>query len=133
MKDSSKPNITLKKAQEEEQQSNGKKIAFAAENSQRHHPKAEEVCDLISNEELEQLFTFENVSKMAWEKASTNSTPQGSLSSLTDSLNSVAETKENSENRPPYSFHEKWILDEAAAQVEDLMDLSLDCSSGSVF
>ncbi|KAJ8648594.1 hypothetical protein MRB53_001617 [Persea americana] len=131
MRDSPKPNITLKKAQEEEQQSNEKKNAFAAENSQCHQPKAEEVCDLISNEELEQLFTFENLSKMAWEKVSTNSTSQGS--SLTDSLNSVAETKENSENRPPYSFHEKWILDEATAQVEDLMDLSLDCSSGSIF
>lgn len=130
MRDSPKPTSTLKNPQEVEK-SNEK---TNAENSQLHQPKAdEEHCDVMSHEEFETLFSFENLTKMAWEKTSTDCRPQGSLSSLTDSLNSMGETMERSDNRPPCTFNEKWFLDEATAQVEDLMDLSLDCTSASIF
>ncbi|KAG9458708.1 hypothetical protein H6P81_003216 [Aristolochia fimbriata] len=98
----------------------------------------QESCDMISHEELESLFSFDN-SSMAWEKSSSESTTlHGSHSTQAEirlCSSSMNETKVKSENnQPPFSFLEKWLLDEAAnGQVEDLMGMSADCCSATIF
>ncbi|XXG50794.1 hypothetical protein AAC387_Pa02g4721 [Persea americana] len=125
---------TLKKDQEKEKPSNEDTNVVGTASSQFTQTKVEEgECGVISHEELENFFSFENLNSMAWEKSSTDSTPQGSLSSLTDRLGTMTQVKERSSNRPAYCFSDKWILDEESSQVEDLMDLSLDCCSAPIF
>ncbi|XP_077247633.1 myb domain protein 60 [Tasmannia lanceolata] len=110
------PKAALKTAQEKQLRS------IENNNIQSTQTKAEqESCDIISHEELESLLSFENLSSVAWDKSSSNSSLHGSQSTLTD------ETKMKSENNPPFSFLEKWLLDEATnGQVEELMGLSVD-------
>ncbi|XP_077240126.1 transcription factor MYB60-like [Tasmannia lanceolata] len=98
------PETTLQTAQEKQQL-----LSNENNNIQSTQTKAEkESCDTISHEELEYLLSFENLNSIAWEKSSSDSTPHGSQSTLTERLNSMTETK----MRSPFSFLEKWLVDE---------------------
>ncbi|XP_015899726.1 transcription factor MYB60 isoform X2 [Ziziphus jujuba] len=104
-------------------------------------PKAEqEGGDLVSNEEFESILSFENLNNVSsWDRSSTcdSSTPNkgNSQSSVADHeekiVHGVSEknkqkSAENNNNisNPPLSFLEKWLLDETAGQVEEMMELS---------
>lgn len=125
------PNSNLKKSSQERQHSsndNGNAIASASINC--NQPKAEqESCDIISHEELESLLSFENLNSMAWERSSSDSTQHGSQSTANERHDSMADIKLRSENQPPLSFLEKWLLDEAttttSGQVDELINQSL--------
>ncbi|KAH7855116.1 hypothetical protein Vadar_021393 [Vaccinium darrowii] len=70
-----------------------------------------------SNEELESILSFDNMSNIAWEKSSCDSDHQQQKENL------VHERKERSENEPPLSFIENWLLGENGGQVEEMMEL----------
>lgn len=70
-----------------------------------------------SNEELESILSFDNMSNIAWEKSSCDSDHQQQKENL------VHERKERSENEPPLSFIENWLLEENGGQVEEMMEL----------
>ncbi|KAF7147954.1 hypothetical protein RHSIM_Rhsim03G0045800 [Rhododendron simsii] len=83
-------------------------------------PKSEqEGGQFGSNEEFESILSFDNMSNIAWDKSSCDS----------DHLhhrqkeNLVHERKERSENEPPLSFIENWLLGENGGQVEEMMEL----------
>ncbi|XP_077226436.1 transcription factor MYB60-like [Tasmannia lanceolata] len=113
----------------------GLKTGQENNNTQSTQTKAEqESCNIIAHDELESLLSFENLSSMSWEKSSSDSLPLESQLTPTDRLNSMAETKMRSDNNTPLTFLEKWLLDEATTgQVEELMSLSADPSSASMF
>jgi len=73
--------------------------------------------------DLESLLSFENLGSIAdWEKLNSESTPHEILD----------EGKEKMQNeQPPMSFLEKWLLDEAAGHVDELMDVPADCCSNT--
>ncbi|GAV69965.1 Myb_DNA-binding domain-containing protein [Cephalotus follicularis] len=96
-----------------------------------YRPKGEqEGGDLISHEEFESILSFENLNNVAWDKSTSDSTTKGSRNSANDEKIHVAmtqERKQRSENTPPLSFLEKWLLDESTGQVEEMnqmMELS---------
>ncbi|KAH7838157.1 hypothetical protein Vadar_022689 [Vaccinium darrowii] len=70
-----------------------------------------------SNEELESILSFHNMSNIAWDKSSCDSDHQQQKE------NFVHERKERSENEPPLSFIENWLLEDNGGQVEELMEL----------
>lgn len=72
--------------------------------------------------DFDSFLSFEN----AWERSSADSTLHGSDHS---------EAKDNLESQqPPISLLEKWLLDEGTGlHVENLMQLSVDCSSQTMF
>ncbi|XP_058107593.1 transcription factor MYB60-like [Magnolia sinica] len=126
-KDARKPPAEEKQDDQGDKESNVD--AAASVSIQCKHPKAEqESCDIMSNEELESLLSFENLnSSMAWEKSS-------SESSTRNGSGSMGQTKVRPDNQPPLSFLEKWLLDEASTgQVEELMGMSVDCCSAPIF
>ncbi|KAF8398079.1 hypothetical protein HHK36_017005 [Tetracentron sinense] len=128
---SSPKSTTLKRDQEnndinlDNNDISGIGTAVAATSLQCYAAKAEqESCDFISHEEFESLLSIENLSSVAWEKSS-DSNPSGYQADFTDErLHFMSERKHRLENQPPVSFIEKWLLDEAAGQVEEMMELS---------
>ncbi|KAJ0985331.1 hypothetical protein J5N97_003687 [Dioscorea zingiberensis] len=76
---------------------------------------------------LESMLSFDNLSSIAWEKSSAESAI----------FNGDSEGKERIESHnPPLSMLEKWLLDEAAGQVEeDIMEISGGdrCSDSVIF
>uniref|UniRef100_A0A2P2J6D9 Transcription factor MYB60 n=3 Tax=Rhizophora mucronata TaxID=61149 RepID=A0A2P2J6D9_RHIMU len=95
-----------------------------------YKPKAEEEDggDLISHEDYVSILPFENLNNVAWEKSTSDSTTKDCLNSASDQedQNTLPEKKQKSENPPPLSFLEKWLLDESssAGQVEEIMEMS---------
>ncbi|KAJ9179851.1 hypothetical protein P3X46_008167 [Hevea brasiliensis] len=89
--------------------------------------------DLISHEEFESILSFENLNNVAWDKSTCDSTTvstvkgchQDSASEEKENdIIAVADNKEKSDNNPPLSFLENWLLDEAGTtQVEESMEL----------
>ncbi|XP_068659544.1 transcription factor MYB60-like [Aristolochia californica] len=131
MRNSPKAGLKLP-SQGRQQQDQGNSNAGPANSFRCNEAKSEhESCDMISHEELESLFSFDN--NMAWEKSSSDSTLHGSqTTTTTERFNSMNETKVK--NQPPFSFLEKWLMDEAAnGQVEELMGMSADCCSATIF
>lgn len=81
-------------------------------------PKSEqEGGQFGSNEELESILSFDNMSNIAWDKSSCDSDHHHQKENL------VHERKERSENEPPLSFIENWLLGENGGQVEEMMEL----------
>ncbi|KAK1317980.1 hypothetical protein QJS10_CPA05g00636 [Acorus calamus] len=81
--------------------------------------KAINTGDVISNEELRSLLSYENMSGIAWEKSS---------------INQSTEERTSVENQPPLSLLEKWLLDESVGHGEEIMELaSTDCCSNELF
>ncbi|XP_020253583.1 myb-related protein 306 isoform X2 [Asparagus officinalis] len=75
---------------------------------QDHHQRS--IAFNTNNEELQSLVSIENFGCIGWEKSSADSEEM---------------SKERSERQQaPISLLEKWLLDEAAGQVEGLMELS---------
>ncbi|KAA8516281.1 hypothetical protein F0562_016574 [Nyssa sinensis] len=81
--------------------------------------------DLISSEELESILSFDNLNSIAWDKSSCDSILKGSQTTATDEkvIHLMHEKKQRSDNNPPLSFLEKWLLDETAGQVDEMMEL----------
>ncbi|KAI3444197.1 hypothetical protein Pfo_000862 [Paulownia fortunei] len=82
----------------------------------------------IPTDDLESILSFDhqNLTSMACDKSSCDSSQKGSESSgLIDheKVHFVHEYKVKIENNPPLSFLEKWLLDESAGQVEGVMEL----------
>ncbi|CAK9149766.1 unnamed protein product [Ilex paraguariensis] len=94
-----------------------------------YRPEVEqEEGDLISNEEFESILSFDNLTSITWEKSSCDSTQKGSQAAATyDDIHGkahlVQERKQRTEKNPPLMFFEKWLLDESAGQVEEMMEL----------
>ncbi|KAK9290711.1 hypothetical protein L1049_008885 [Liquidambar formosana] len=133
MRASPKSNTPLKAPQEKPHQNSNveesNNIGNAAMTSpiiQCYRPKPEqEGGDLISHEEFESILSFENMNNVAWDKSSCDSTLKGSPIAATDEkINLVPEKKQRSEDNPPLSFLEKWLLDETASQVEEMIEMS---------
>ncbi|XP_044480138.1 transcription factor MYB60 [Mangifera indica] len=89
--------------------------------------------DLISNEEIVSVLSFENLNNEGWQKPKIDhqSTSKGSPNEEKVNITSmvVAERKlQRSDNStPPLSFLEKWLLDESTGQIEEInqiMELS---------
>uniref|UniRef100_A0A5B7B9W0 Myb-related protein 306-like n=1 Tax=Davidia involucrata TaxID=16924 RepID=A0A5B7B9W0_DAVIN len=82
-----------------------------------YKPKAEQ-DHLMSSEEFESILSFHNLNSIAnWDKSSCGSPLQTAATDHHDK-------KQRSDNNPPLSFLEKWLLDETAVvQVEDMMEL----------
>ncbi|CAL9760046.1 unnamed protein product, partial [Musa acuminata subsp. burmannicoides] len=77
----------------------------------------------MTHEDLGTLLSFEKVSGGSWEKTAAGKASFGD-----------AEAKQGGENhQPPLSLLEKWLFDEASGQVDELMDLPVDCCSLSMF
>lgn len=116
---------------ENNDQSIGNSVATAS--LQCHKPKAEqEAGDLISHEEFESILSLENLNNVAWDKSTCDSTPiitttKGCQDPASDEKDHITmpEKRQKSDNTPPLSFLEKWLLDESStAQVEEIMELS---------
>ncbi|KAJ8763156.1 hypothetical protein K2173_025541 [Erythroxylum novogranatense] len=98
-----------------------------------YRPKVEEEAggDLMSHEDYESILPFENLNNVVWDKSNSDST---TVTITKDCQNSgsdedhstiLTEKKQKSENTPPLSFLEKWLLDEnSTGQVEEIMELS---------
>ncbi|KAJ4721360.1 Myb-related protein [Melia azedarach] len=125
-------------------------VATATTSVQFYRPKEEQESggDLISNEEFISILSFENLNNVAWDKSSTGDSTanKGSQNSANNEDNKVnvnynnnnnsnnitaaimgSEKKQRSDNNPPLSFLEKWLLDESTGQVEEInqiMELS---------
>ncbi|KAF8369709.1 hypothetical protein HHK36_032268 [Tetracentron sinense] len=114
---------TLKRDQEKQHQSS---TASAISSLQCYPAKVEqESYDFISNEEFESLLSIENLSSVAWEKSSSDSTLTGyEANSSDESLHFMSEMKQRLENQAPVSLIENWLLDEAEGQVEHVTELS---------
>ncbi|RWR75866.1 Myb_DNA-binding domain-containing protein [Cinnamomum micranthum f. kanehirae] len=125
MRNSPKP-VLKKSCQEKPHTSNEEDNGNAPASIHCHEMKAEQdSSDIISHEELESLLSFENLSSMAWKKYSSDSTSNGCENITSERENSVEEAKLRLDNQPPFSFLEKWLLEEAGTgQVEELMGLS---------
>ncbi|XP_027066033.1 myb-related protein 306 [Coffea eugenioides] len=85
---------------------------------------------MVPKDEIESILSFDNLSGLAWEKSSSDdSTQKGSETSgneekiIMSSDHHAYEQKPKLENNPPLSFLENWLLDEAAAQVEGVMEI----------
>ncbi|KAB8428887.1 hypothetical protein FH972_025000 [Carpinus fangiana] len=106
----------------------------AMDNHQAYQLKAEQDGghgggDLVSHEEFESILSFENLNNAAWDKSTGDSMPgRGSQAAANDDKVHVLpeKNKPRSDNNttPPLSFLEKWLLDESAGQVEEMMELS---------
>lgn len=121
------PKPALKKSSQEKQQpSDENDNGDATASIHCHQMKAEQDSgDIISHEELESLLSFENLSSMGWKKSCSDSTANGCQNTTSEKENSVDEAKLRLDNHPPFSFIEKWLLEEAGTgQVEELMELS---------
>ncbi|OVA13757.1 SANT/Myb domain [Macleaya cordata] len=92
---------------------------------------------LISHEEFESLLTFdENISNIAWEKSSSDSTLHGSnhdhetaTTPVDEMIDSISEGDDHQqglmdETQPPFSMLEKWLFDEATGKVLEEMEIS---------
>ncbi|XP_059668217.1 transcription factor MYB60-like [Cornus florida] len=97
-----------------------------------YRTKAEqEGSDLISNEEFESILSFDNLNGIAWDKSSScdstvKSSPTGGAADDEKVHHLVHEkSKQRSDitNPSPFSFLEKWFLDETAGQVEEIMEI----------
>ncbi|KAK6942083.1 SANT/Myb domain [Dillenia turbinata] len=106
---------------------------------QSYKPEAEQHgSELISHDEFDSILSFDNLSCNVgnWEKSSCDSTTlylkgsQGTAATVDqhdEKIQFVADKKNSSnENNgnPPLSYIEKWLLDEAAGHVEEMMELS---------
>ncbi|KAA8519028.1 hypothetical protein F0562_016198 [Nyssa sinensis] len=114
MRSSPKTNTTSRNGPQEKQHHN----STATTSLQSYRPKAEqEGAELMSSEEFESILSFHNLSNIAWDKSSCDSPLKESQTAATD------EKKQRSDNNPPLSFLEKWLLDETTGQVEEMMEL----------
>ncbi|KAK6944528.1 SANT/Myb domain [Dillenia turbinata] len=106
---------------------------------QSYKPEAEQQgSELISHDELDSMLSFDNLSCNVgnWEKSSCDSTTkylkgsQGSAAVVDqhdEKIQLVADKKHQpneNDGNPPLSYIEKWLLDEAAGRVEEMMELS---------
>ncbi|XP_031479945.1 transcription factor MYB60 [Nymphaea colorata] len=83
-------------------------------------PKSEQFQgELMSQEELDSLLAFENVSCLTHEKSSSDC--------------SMNESKQRIEGHPPLSMLEKWLLEEAAGQEEDIIKIPEVCHPDALF
>jgi myb proto-oncogene protein len=106
----------------------------AMDNHQAYQLKAEQDGgrgggDLVSHEEFESILSFENLNNAAWDKSTGDSMPgRGSQAAANDDKVHVLleknKPRSDSNTTPPLSFLEKWLLDESAGQVEEMMELS---------
>ncbi|KAJ4969666.1 hypothetical protein NE237_002765 [Protea cynaroides] len=141
MRSSPKPNDinTVGKSQEIQQQSSSSCSSNSNNNNdniinnnamettsvQCYQPKFEqESCDLISHEEFESLLSLDNLSNIAWDKSFCDTTLHGPQTTPSDDrFNCMNEKKQKLENQPLLLF-EKWLLDEATAQGDEMVELS---------
>lgn len=95
---------------------------------------------LVSHEEFESILSFENANNLSsWDRSSTcgTSTPnkgnsqsrvadqeEKSVRGILEKNKQRSENNNSNNNNPPLSFLEKWLLDETAGQVEEMMQLS---------
>ncbi|KAF9587227.1 hypothetical protein IFM89_039557 [Coptis chinensis] len=86
-----------------------------------------ERCDLISQEDMESLFSFQNASSLCWDKSSSESTLRGSqITNPTDEkFHLMSEIELRVEKHPPLCLLEKWLLDEASGHEEGMVELSI--------
>ncbi|XP_042480502.1 transcription factor MYB60-like [Macadamia integrifolia] len=127
MRSSPKPdntNTTVGKSQEILQQSsssssssnicnNNNNNAMETTSVQCYQPKLEqESCDLVSHEDFESLLSLDNLSNIAWDKSFCDS-----------STFHGPQTTQRLDNQP-LLFIEKWLLDEATAQGDEMVELS---------
>lgn len=101
----------------------------AMANLQYSQPKSEkEGGDLVGHEEFDSILSFENLNNAAWDNSTCDSMPKKCSQTAVNDDQKVNVTPERnkprSDNAPPLSFIEKWLLDETAAQVEEMMELS---------
>ncbi|KAK3030969.1 hypothetical protein RJ639_034890, partial [Escallonia herrerae] len=78
--------------------------------------KIEEGGDLnISRDEFESILAFDNLNGInaGWDKSSSETT----------AATAEDERKHRAENNPPLSFLERWLLEETAGQVEEMMEV----------
>ncbi|KAK1278869.1 Myb-related protein 306 [Acorus gramineus] len=85
---------------------------------------------VISNEEIESLLSYDNMSGIAWEKSSTDSTVFHGCQSMVEE---VKPRVEDHHHHRPLSLLEKWLLDESAGHGEEMMELDTDCFSNPLF
>ncbi|KAL3534784.1 hypothetical protein ACH5RR_003245 [Cinchona calisaya] len=83
--------------------------------------------NIISKDEIESIFSFDNLNGLAWKKSSCDSTRKDSESSGFEEKimtgDHVHEQKPKLENNPPLSFLENWLFDETAGQVEGVIEI----------
>ena len=90
----------------------------------------QEVRDMVSPEEFDSILSFENMNNAScWDKSTCDSMPEKVSYEVDEKHDVLAERNykqrsdhENS-NHPPFSFLEKWLLDENFSQVEEMMHL----------
>lgn len=94
--------------------------------------------DMMSREEFDSILSYENLNNAAWDKSTGDSMPPTQKISETifvdndeDKVRVMAHDERNKQRYengaadPPLSVLEKWLLDENAGQVEEVMELSL--------
>ncbi|CAN6443098.1 unnamed protein product [Victoria cruziana] len=96
------------------------RAAAAAAAGACSQPKSEHFHgELMSQEELDSLLAFENVSCLTHDKSSSDC--------------SMNESKQRMEGHPPLSMLEKWLLEEAAGHEEDIVKIPEICHPDPLF